>query len=82
MYLKLAAADFASTKSLLDSIKPVLDLSTQSVQNPDKDDKGEDRAKWTFLDWQKKDSLGLSQMESQNPTRFKQLFDAQYAKKR
>lgn len=79
-YMKLAKADFDSTKKVLDDIPAVVNLAVASTTAPGAEDKGEDRSKWSFEDWTKKDSAGLQLMQTNDAERFNKLLNAQYPK--
>ncbi len=69
---KLAAADFESVKSVIESreAKPstsLKDLQAQTSNAPS------GRENWTYLEWMKKDSAGLKKMKIENPTEFERL---------
>lgn len=74
-WLKMAKLDFAGSKTVLDSIKPHVSVSSQMRTAANKDDK---RADWTFKDFQQKDPKALAKMKSEEPERFEELKATQY----
>ena len=77
-YLKLANADFDTTKKLLDAKAPHVSVA-ERLKNGEKG--GEDRSTWTFADYQKKDSDALADMKENNKAEYDRLFNAYYKKK-
>lgn len=76
-YLKLAHADFDTTKKLLDAKAPHVGV-TETLKNGEK--KGEDRSTWTFSDFRIKDPKGLAELKANNATEYERLFNAEYNK--
>ncbi len=75
-YEGLFAKDFESTKAIVESLPSVQNVSKfiTNQQNAD------ERAKWTFKDWQKNDPKGLQAMKVEDNERYKALFNAAYSK--
>jgi len=76
-YVKLATADFESTKSILDAKKAHTTL-TAKLDASGKEIVADPRAAWTFDDWSKKDSKGLLAMKREKPEEYKKLYDGFY----
>ena len=74
-YENLFSKDFESTKMIVENLP-----SVQNLSNLTRSKGGEDRRDWTFKDWQKKDSKGLTAMKKDHPDSYKSLFKAQYDK--
>lgn len=73
-FVKLATADYESTKKVLDGMKAVELISSQL--RGDEASGGDERGKWTLTDWRKKDPKGLEIMEKADPTKFNQLLNS------
>ncbi len=73
-YRMLADKDFDSTLKAVELIPEVVSLHNVAG-NTQPDDA---RANWTFDEWHKKDSVGLSAMKIDNPDRFKRLYVAKF----
>ncbi len=75
-YEDLFAKDFKSTKAIVESLPSVQTVSKfiTNQQNAD------ERAKWTFKDWQKKDPKGLQEMKDKDVDQYNALFKAQFPK--
>lgn len=71
-YLKLAMADFNTTKDLLNSIEPYKSISSQ-LSAQAQTSQADARKDWTFEDWQKKDSKGLATLKAENLTAYNEL---------
>lgn len=67
-YIKLAIADFESTKSLIESLS-----SYTSINDLISKGKNNERDGWTFKDWQKKDPKGLALMRENDSNKYKEL---------
>lgn len=76
-YVKLATADFESTKSILDAKKAHTTL-TAKLDVSGKEIPADPRAAWTFEDWSKKDSKALLTMKREKPEQYKALYDGFY----
>lgn len=61
-------------KNLFDSMKstPVFVNVLEEVKKQEKVN-GEDRAAWTYSDWERKDSKGLAEIQNNNPVEFERL---------
>jgi ATP-dependent Clp endopeptidase proteolytic subunit ClpP len=75
-YLKLAKADYDSTKAILDKMPSYKSIKDQLVNEP----VDAEKAKRTFSDWQKKDPKGLAEMKVNDKSGFIALFKAEYGK--
>ena len=81
-YITLANADFAAAEKALGAmqapVKPteVINLGGGKGNGA----AGDDRSKWTFEDWRKKDTKGLLKLKADNPETYQQLLDAEKAK--
>ncbi len=75
-YEDLFAKNFESTKAIVESLPSVQNVSKfiTNQQNAD------ERAKWTFKDWQKKDPKGLQEMKDKDVDQYNALFKAQFPK--
>lgn len=71
-YMKLATADFESTKAVIDSINPHKPITAQLGAQAGKSG-GEDRSSWTYQDYAKKDSKALAEMKANDPQAFEEL---------
>ncbi len=73
-YTKSAEADYEGTKKVLEGMKGTEGLG-DFVKSLDgtKGSEAEDKSKWTYLDWYKKDLEGLQKMETEKPDQFKKL---------
>ena len=76
-YTKAAESDYEGTKKVLEGKKGtdglekfVKDLSNGKIADAD------NKSKWTYADWYKKDLDGLQKMEAENPEGHKTLLDA------
>ncbi len=78
-FVKLATADFDSTKELLDEMPARESLAGKVNGKGGADAKAEARKDWTFEDYQKKDPKALAAMKQSDPERFKELFNATYS---
>lgn len=66
-YVKLANADYETTKTLLESLQGYTPIAAQLSK------KQEERLAWTFEDWQKKDPKGLAIMREQDKASYEAL---------
>ena len=70
-------ADYEATRKVLEAKKGANDVGgfVGSLQASAKESgaASEDRAKWTYLDWYKKDLKGLLSMQKTDPERYKRL---------
>lgn len=64
--------DSVELKNMFDAIKTV-PAHTPVFNNNAGGKGGEDRASWTYSDWEKKDSEGLAQLQNSNPAEFQRL---------
>lgn len=73
MYEKAAQTDYEATRKALEARKgkEVIDAFVSGMQTPE--NRTDDRAKWTFLDYYKNDPLALEAMAKNDPERFKRL---------
>lgn len=70
---KLAATDFETVKSVIDSREAKPRGSLQDLQNHAQAAMPAGRENWTYLEWMKKDPKGLKQMKADNPKEFERL---------
>lgn len=77
VYRAAAVADYEATRKVLEAKKGANDVGgfVGSLQASAKESgaASEDRAKWTYLDWYKKDLKGLLSMQKTDPERYKRL---------
>ena len=77
-FKKTAMMDFDSTKKVLEARKGKDDVdgfvSGMKVSKDDKKDDPEDRSKWGYLDFYKKDHAALTEMKTKEPDKYKKLF--------
>jgi len=79
-WMKLALANFDETKKALAAMsapQSVAELLKKQRQSQSRAN-GEDRSKWTYEDYQKKDPNALLAMREDDPTRFSELARAHY----
>lgn len=70
-FQKLAESDFETVKKIIDEKKPKASQSLKDLAA--KTASESDRSNWTYLEWMKKDSDGLSRMKKENPSEFERL---------
>lgn len=71
-FVKLAAKDFDSVKSIIDGKPAQASTSLKDMTKRTNLSNG-DRAGWTLKDWAQKDSKGLEKLKAENPTEFDRL---------
>jgi HK97 family phage prohead protease len=76
-YLKLATADYDTTKKLLDAKTPHVSIGSKLGEKKDAD---KTRADWTFDDYSKKDPDALAEMRQNNKDEFERLYKAKFKK--
>lgn len=77
-FLKLAKSDFELFESTLSSLPKPLSLAAYAKSGA-VDSAEAQKASWSFEDWRKNDPKGLMKLKAENPTRFDELYQAQYA---
>ena len=75
-YTAMATADFDNTEKALNAMKAYTSVHGQI--KPGEDAQADEKAKWSYLDWSKKDPKGLAAMKAGEFDKFKTLFKAQY----
>lgn len=75
---KSAKLDYEGTKKLLEQRRGTADFKSFVAKLSDGDGKDkeledDERKKWTFLDWYKKDPEGLKKMEKEDPEKYARL---------
>jgi len=74
VYRAGAIADYEGTKKALELLKGVDGLQTFVLGlGEGKEKETDERAKWTYLDYYKKDNLSLAAMKKDDPERYKKL---------
>ena len=68
VFSRFAMNDFEGTKVVLDGMKGYQSIKGQLGTGDGLAEKMADRKDWSFLDWQKKDSVGLKAMRTNDPT--------------
>lgn len=76
-YLKLATADFDTTKKLLDARTPHVSVSSLLDGKKDAD---KSRVDWTFDDYSKKDPDALAEMRENKKEEYERLYKAKFKK--
>jgi HK97 family phage prohead protease len=80
-WLKLFAADPELTKSTLEGLKPVtLSVIPGAEKAKETADDLKERESWTFDDYAEKASVDLAAMQTNDPEKFKKLYDAKVVK--
>lgn len=86
-YVKLAMGDgYESVKNIFADMKPlamfeqntVQDSKTNPVSEASAQTGTEEKSKWTYSEWEKKDPKGLSALKMSNEKKFKELFKQEY----
>lgn len=72
-YEKAASMDYEGTKKILEARKGIETINAFVNNLEFNANKQDDRSKWTYLDWYKKDLNGLQSMAKNDPARFKRL---------
>jgi len=74
IYRAGAVLDYEGTKKALELLKGVDGLQTFVLGMGDgKEKETDERAKWTYLEYYKKDNVGLAAMKKEDPDRYKKL---------
>ena len=76
-YIKLATADYETTSKLLAAKTPHTSVTDMLAGKTKTDDARKD---WNFDDYHQKDPKALELLKTQNPDRYKELYDAKFAK--
>lgn len=74
-YVRFAKVDYDGTKKMLDSITERLPLTGRVNNEGGGGAAPEDRAGWSYRDWEKKDASGLRLMKKENPDQYKALLN-------
>lgn len=72
-FAKLAANDFETVQSLINSRPAKASASLKELQAQTATAAPAGRENWTYLEWMKKDPEGLKRMKTENPTEFERL---------
>lgn len=72
-FAKLAANDFETVQSLINSRPAKASASLKDLQAQTATAVPAGRENWTYLEWMKKDPEGLKRMKTENPTEFERL---------
>lgn len=72
-FAKLAANDFETVQSLINSRPAKASASLKDLQAQTATAAPAGRENWTYLEWMKKDPEGLKRMKTENPTEFERL---------
>lgn len=72
-FAKLAANDFETVQSLINSRPAKASASLKDLQAQASTAVPAGRENWTYLEWMKKDPEGLKRMKTENPTEFERL---------
>ncbi len=72
-FSKLAANDFETVQSLINSRPAKASASLKDLQAQTATAAPAGRENWTYLEWMKKDPEGLKRMKTENPTEFERL---------
>ena len=72
-FAKLAANDFETVQSLINSRPAKASASLKDLQAQTATAALAGRENWTYLEWMKKDPEGLKRMKTENPTEFERL---------
>jgi hypothetical protein len=72
LYVKLATSNYEDVDQLLKVKKAFVPIS-QQMNTGGQAGNTEDRSSWSYMDWIKKDSVGLQTMKSLDPNRFAKL---------
>lgn len=72
-FAKLAANDFETVQSLINSRPSKASASLKDLQAQASTAVPAGRENWTYLEWMKKDPEGLKRMKTENPTEFERL---------
>lgn len=72
-FAKLAANDFKTVQSLINSRPAKASASLKDLQAQASTAVPAGRENWTYLEWMKKDPEGLKRMKTENPTEFERL---------
>ncbi len=77
-YENAAVLDYDTTKKILEAKRGTEGLQdvVKNLTNGTSTPGSEDRSKWSYLDWYKKDLSGLTKMQSEKPDEHKKLLDA------
>lgn len=75
LYIKLGTANPDETEQIINALPVPQSLKAAIDAGAGTTDKTKD---WTFADWQKKDSAGLTKMKSENPEMYKLLFKNEF----
>lgn len=82
-YEALAKTDFENTKAVLESLKPVANLSTGLKPAPKGEGAGvipEARKDWDWNEWSKKDPDGLMKLKNEHEEEYQALYDKTFKK--
>lgn len=80
-YMSLAKGDYEGTKKILDAIPSRVSLSVVADQNAGLENKGADEtANWKWDDFHRKSPNKLQLMKTDDPERYKRLFNERYGK--
>ena len=72
-FAKLAANDFETVQSLINSRPAKASTTLKELQAQASTAVPAGRENWTYLEWMKKDPEGLKRMKTENPTEFERL---------
>lgn len=72
-FAKLAANDFETVQSLINSRPAKASTTLKELQAQTATAAPAGRENWTYLEWMKKDPEGLKRMKTENPTEFERL---------
>lgn len=72
-FAKLAANDFETVQSLINSRPAKASTTLKEMQAQIVAATPAGRENWTYLEWMKKDPEGLKRMKTENPTEFERL---------
>lgn len=77
-FTKLAKSDFASTKSIIDSMTPHKTISSQLNKDADESEGGDPYAKWDFKKLQKEAPAELLKIKNTDKDRYRKLYKQAY----
>ena len=72
-FVKLALADFDTTKSTLDAIPEKQSLAAQMQSVAGGNDIPKERENWTLLQWMKTDMAGLNRLKAESPEAYDEI---------
>jgi len=67
-------------RKMFDGMEAVKDL-TNLKRDEKKGEDGEDRSKWGYDEWSKKDPKGLAEMQNSRPDEYEKIFEAKFKRK-